>query len=197
MATSSFSLFSKHNGTWVEANKAYTKVNGIWVEQSNLSNVFQSDTSYQYGGDIIYDASNLTFDGTNYINTGVYLYTNENIDRDFEVSIEGALFQYTGGDRTFICAKHNGLARGFLIRPNNSTNSTYNGTLYALPNVLSDLIVRRINGVHSYEGNFVNHPNFTNLPFDHPLVLGCALDDNGNPYRYATGTMNHICVKWL
>ena len=38
--------YLKINGSWVACSKVYKKVNGSWVEQSDLSNVFDSDTIY-------------------------------------------------------------------------------------------------------------------------------------------------------
>lgn len=42
-------IYFKQNGAWVEAAKAYKKVNGVWVEQSDLTNVFDSQTNYVKG----------------------------------------------------------------------------------------------------------------------------------------------------
>ena len=42
-------LYFKHNGSWVEASKAYKKVSGVWVEQADLSTVFQSGVNYIKG----------------------------------------------------------------------------------------------------------------------------------------------------
>lgn len=39
-------MFLKVNGSWVQASKVYKKVNGSWVEQSDLTNVFDSNTNY-------------------------------------------------------------------------------------------------------------------------------------------------------
>lgn len=43
------SLFFKDNGSWVEAAYAYKKVNGSWVLQTDLTNVFDSNTNYVRG----------------------------------------------------------------------------------------------------------------------------------------------------
>lgn len=39
-------VYLKVNGSWVQASKVYKKVSGSWVEQSDLSNVFNSNTIY-------------------------------------------------------------------------------------------------------------------------------------------------------
>lgn len=39
-------VYLKVNGNWVACSKVYKKVNGSWVEQSDLSNLFDSDKIY-------------------------------------------------------------------------------------------------------------------------------------------------------
>ena len=42
-------MYVKINGAWVAATAVYKKVNGSWVLQSNLANVFDSQTNYVKG----------------------------------------------------------------------------------------------------------------------------------------------------
>lgn len=42
-------LYYKNNGNWISATRAYKKINGSWVEQSDLTNVFDSQTNYVKG----------------------------------------------------------------------------------------------------------------------------------------------------
>lgn len=146
---------------------------------------------------VAYEAYNLSFDGTasTVINTGLYLFTAENINRDFEFIAEG-INGFSEANNTIVCAKHNGRAYGFLIRVQNSTVTQYNGTLYAWP-VPATIVVRRINGQLSASG--MNNPtvSLTNDVFDWPLVLGCAIDDNGDLYRFKVGRIDHVKVTWL
>lgn len=161
--------------------------------------------SVMLGGknNIAYEAWNLSFDRTKRecINTGVYLFNEKNINRDFEVVIED-LYSNTGdGEMTILCAKHNGLSLGFLIRVYNTNNRQYAGTIFAKKSAINDVItIRRINGVLSVEGNTVTNqpvPFKPNTVFDWPLYLGCAVTESGVPYRFATGTIGHIVIKWL
>jgi hypothetical protein len=46
---SSQKIYFKVNGTWVETNEVYKKVNGVWVKQTDLTNVFDTDTNYVKG----------------------------------------------------------------------------------------------------------------------------------------------------
>lgn len=148
---------------------------------------------------ILYEAYNLSFNGTasTVINTGIYLFTAENINRDFELTAENI-----GGENqanyTIICAKHNGNAYGFLVRTSNKTGTSYKGTvnIYPTPN---NIVIKRINGVITLSGTNISNPTvqFINEVFNWPLVLGCAVDDEGNYFRYKTGTIGHILVRWL
>lgn len=148
---------------------------------------------------IAYEARNLSFNGVDeYIDTGVYLFTQENINRDFEFIAEGIAANNSEASNTIICAKHNGNAYGFLVRIENKNRTAYNGTINIWPSPGS-IVIRRINGVITMDGtNIINlGVQFTNAVFDWPLVLGCAINDNGELFRYRKGTIDHVCVRWL
>ena len=42
-------IYYKDNGTWSAASSVYKKINGLWVLQTNLTNVFSSNTNYVKG----------------------------------------------------------------------------------------------------------------------------------------------------
>lgn len=42
-------LSTKVNGSWVNVSNVYKKVSGIWVEQSDIANLFSTDTNYVKG----------------------------------------------------------------------------------------------------------------------------------------------------
>lgn len=42
-------LSTKVNGSWVNVSKVYKKINGSWVEQSDIANLFSTDTNYVKG----------------------------------------------------------------------------------------------------------------------------------------------------
>lgn len=150
---------------------------------------------------VAYEAYNLTFDGTNstVIDTGVYLFTQENINKDFEFIAEGINGTGATSSNTIICAKHNGKSYGFLIRPYTSTSVTYKGTIYVKSNSNAIVIIRRVGGVITLSGENITNlgVQFVNGVFDHPLVLGCAINDDGSRYRYEQGTIRHIKLQWL
>ena len=150
---------------------------------------------------VVYEAYNLSFDGTDstMIDTGVYLFTQENINKDFEFIAEGIVGANIK-DSTIICAKHNGNAYGFLVRTTANSTTTYKGTIFvkSTPNI-AKVIIRRENGVITTSGENITNPNvsFVNNVFAWPLVLGCAIEDDGSHYRHATGTIEHVKVTWL
>ena len=151
----------------------------------------------------LYEGFNLSFDKTanTVIDTGVYLFTQKNINRDFEFIAEGICGDFNSGENnTILCAKHDKNAYGFLVRTSGGNGTTYNGTIFVkkTPNVAS-IIVRRINGVISLTGENITNPTikFSNNVFNWPLVLGCAIDDNGNWFRFASGTIQHVMVRWI
>lgn len=152
---------------------------------------------------IVYEAFNLSLDGTssNAINTGVYLFTQENINKDFEITLTNTSGQYrAGNENSVICAKHDGNGFGFLVRSRTITENKYNGTIYIQENTnCNNLVIRRINGVITVEGDTVtNQPvPFINNVFEWPLYIGCSVDNNGNPYRFGICSIEHIVVKWL
>ena len=171
------------------------------VRKIFLTNAGTGEFSTSPIGTIAYEASNLSFDGTanTIINTGVYLFTQENINRDFEFIAEN--IDSTGeanGENTIICAKHNSNAYGFFVRIANTSSIKYNGTINVWP-VPASMVIRRINGVITLSGTNIRNPGvaFTNAVFDWPLMLGCAVDDSGNMYRFREGTIDHVLVKWL
>lgn len=148
---------------------------------------------------IIYEGFNLDFDGTNYIDTGAYLFTEENVNRDFEFIAEGLSGQRSGsGTSTLICAKHNGQALGFLLRPYLSTSAAYHGILYYDPLLKPTIVIKRKNGVISYNDDVITNKGVIvdNGVFDWPLILGCAINDDGTYFRLAKGHIDHVLVKW-
>lgn len=148
---------------------------------------------------IAYEGWNLSFNRSNYIDTGIYLFTEENINKDFEVEITNLYGSAKNNEETIVCAKHNGNAYGFLIRLNGKTTN-YTGTINMSKNYNNHIIIKRVNGIISVTGKkFVDESSirFTNEVHQWPLILGCAINDDGSLYRFAQGTIGHIIVRWI
>lgn len=154
----------------------------------------------QEQSNVLYEAYNLSFNGVDdYIDTGVYLFTQENLNRDFELIAEITPWSKTDNNATIICAKHNGNSYGFLVRANGLTYTQYNGTVFVSKTARSEIVIRRINGIFTLSGTNITNlgVSFVNNAFNWSLHLGCAIDDDGSRYRYAKGTIDHIVVRWL
>ena len=151
---------------------------------------------------VAYEAWDLSFDASEYtyIDTGVYLFTQDNLNKDFEIIIDN-LYAPSGQTRikTMVCAKDNVSSSGFLIRPTGDTETAYKGTIAMKAAYYNHITVRRIGGVLSAIGEVITNPGFAfkNESHEYPLILGCSFDDNGNRTRYITGTIGHIVVRWL
>lgn len=149
---------------------------------------------------VAYEGWNLSFDGTedSVIDTRVKLFTAENINRDFEVVIED-LYGGDNSNKTIVCAKYDSTAIGFLIRLNSAGATIYNGTISMKTNNHNNITIKRINSIITIEGEIITNPKIKiiNAVHQHPLVLGCALQDDGTPFRYSAGTIGHIVVRWL
>lgn len=154
----------------------------------------------QEQSNVLYEAYNLSFNGVNdYIDTGVYLFTQENLNRDFEFIAEITPWSNTDNNATIICAKHNGNNYGFLVRANGLEFKTYTGSVFVSKTDRSEVVIRRINGIFTLSGTNITNlgVSFVNNAFNWSLHLGCAIDDRGTRYRYAKGTIDHIIVRWL
>ena len=151
---------------------------------------------------VAYEAWDLSFVASNYtyIDTGVYLFTQDNLNKDFEVIIDN-LYSPSGQQetKTMVCAKDNLSSSGFLIRPTGVTTTAYKGTIGMKADNYNHITVRRIGGILSATGEVITNPGvqFKNEAHEYPLLLGCSLDDNGNRTRYINGTIGHIVVRWL
>ena len=146
---------------------------------------------------VLYEAYNLVFTGSNYIDTGIKLFSEENIGRDFELYADLVTGAGDTSSSVITCKKEGGATCGFVVR-NDQKPASWAGNVMLYTNAATTITIRRVSGVYTLEGR-VYASNFPpdNIAHDMPLVLGCALDANGNPYRYAYATINHIIVRWL
>lgn len=149
-----------------------------------------------------YEASNLTFDGTNYINTGVSLFSSENINRDFRITVDGITpntSQGTGGvaERCIIGSmSETSPYPGFVVRA--GILNPGRGVISLTNNASSNLVIERISGVITVTGAEKYNAGTYTTVFDIPVTLGCELNSDGvTPFRYMGGTIDHIKIQWL
>ena len=150
------------------------------------------------------------FDGTNYINTGVYLFSDQTKDKDFDISFEIVNRISTGNQATIMSAM-------------DETGSPWPGVVYRIKSSSFDEVSANVNGSNKiekdYSANGINkvllkkrngilYVSFNdgedeqlldmtslNKDFDVPLTFGCSLRGNGTPQRYFKGTLKNMHVK--
>ena len=160
---------------------------------------------YEHLGDIV-------FDGTNYVDTGVYLFNDRNIDRDFVVTFEIKDFTVAGELATLMNSlderdqKYAGMVFRFnggnqlsFVANNSATQKTEKpyGT-----NSGQKVTIKRIGKTLYFALNDevdAEFYNFTELSgsFDYPVTFGASLDGNKQPWRYFTGTLSNLKVELL
>lgn len=171
------------------------------------------------GLNVLYEGSNLVFDGTNYVDTGVSLFSTDNMDKDFRIVIRGITADNTkgsgsSGERCLLGAMYEvSPYPGFIIRVSNSAGAGVIGltakTYYPI------IVITRTNGnlifsAASFVSGVVTNPtgntnvgatvvrvgNMNNCKTTHEttITLGCEKDKNGSPYRYCGGSIESITI---
>lgn len=181
---------------------------------SNMSVKFLSDnakieqfnklkTVYEYAG-------NYRFNGTSdIINTGLCMFTEENIDKDFEISfnIEEIESGYVN-QATVVNAKwEKNPYPGFVYRlyvdsetikfeskggsGSGATNKQKDVKSVKLSRVNRIMYLSINNGESKHVYDFTDFTNFYNVP----LTIGASLQEDGTPFRYFKGTLSNIVIK--
>jgi predicted ATP-dependent endonuclease of OLD family len=162
-----------------------------------------------YSRERYFHSGNYVFDGTNYIDTGIRLFDEKNVNRNFEVSFEiiergsnanqatlmnsidesgspwpGFVYRMQNQNQYEICAN---VAQSVSVNPKYTASST------------SKVVLRRINNKFyciTNDGKPQELVDYSGLvaPFDAPLSIGASLDVNGNPQRYFVGTLSDVKI---
>ena len=154
----------------------------------------------------------LVFDGTNYINTGIALFSEENFDKDFEIYFEIA------------DVGENQETQSTLMNAKNETGSPWPGMVYRIygtneyelsaSNYVSSskprssiattkkVSIKRENGmlyIKINDGSYTRLLDMSLIPstFDVPVTFGASLDGNGNPQRYFVGTLENVHINLI
>lgn len=159
----------------------------------------------QSDSNIAYEAWNLVFDGTNYIDTGIKLFSAENVNRDFEIILN---ISYDGiATGTFMNAMlEKSPYPGMVARtPSNLTTlEIMVGNVAILRSyfkawVDKDVYIHRVNNVFSawLDGDSAGTTATETKTHDVPVTIGAGLNGSLQPWRYWAGTINHIKIEWL
>ena len=163
-------------------------------------------TEYVYNGEMI-------FNGTNYINTEMYLYNESNFNKNFYISFNIVEFDKNNNihQNTIMSAMKevdpwpghvfkyivDGNKKVFRIDTNSPTRIKIE-----VPTTITNFRMLRINHNLYYSvdgGNFIlvnDYSNFTRY-FDVPLTFGASIDGNGNIWRYFKGTLSDIEARFI
>lgn len=169
-----------------------------WIESTNCT------VTFVYGDE--------TFDGSNYIVSGIPLFSSNNIHRDFEIRSTISNFTMNPGQNNsrnvFICNQNEardpypGFAMSYRedqegngIKIQGNCTSTGQAMVFWGKESGTVVITRTDDKLYYDDNNFL--VDFANLvtPFNAPLSFGANLDQNGNPRRFAKVTMSDTEVK--
>lgn len=162
-----------------------------------------SELVYSYDGDYV-------FDGSNYIDTGVKLFSQENVEKDFEITFEIKKRVSTSSFATMMSAMDETGSPwpGIVYRVKdsnndqfgaNATSSTKTERNYAKADI-DKVSIKRVNNIlyisfnDDYDTQIINMSAIVDNPFDAPLTFGASLDGNMNPFRYFQGTLANMKV---
>ena len=167
--------------------------------------VVYSDVVFDYPGSYY-------FDGTNYINTNIYLYSEENVNRNFMMSFN---IESIGENNQNHSALANSMDEsgkpwpGHVVKitANNTvlfesnSNTSGEGNIPISSSVKNVRIFRLNNYMYvSFDGDYlirVNDYNGFTDTFDIPVMFGASLDGNKNPFRFFNGTLSDMHVEFL
>lgn len=152
--------------------------------------------------------NDIVFDGTNYIDTGICLFSEKNINKDFEVSFKIKERVSTVNYETMMSAMDETGSPwpGIVYRVNSAnddqlaanTPSSQVDKKYKVANV-QKVTLKRICGILYINFNDGEDTELLNIsliktPFEFPVTFGASLDANKNPFRYFTGTLSNLKV---
>lgn len=153
----------------------------------------------------------ISFDKESYLDTGISLFSDENIDKNFELSFT---IDDIGSKPDQFATLVNGLYeggmyQGFLFRVYNgqyelvaNTDSVNPSLFFEFDDVYKVTIVR-VNKLLYYKLNdndsYIMIADYTNFydTFDLTLTFGASIDAYGYPFRVFSGTLSNIYVKFL
>ena len=158
---------------------------------------------YLYNGDYV-------FDGTNYIDTGVYLFSEENINKDFDISFEIKKRDTTTNLSTMVSAmdETDSPWPGIVYRVRSGNEDQFGANASSTTKIeknyqkinVDKVSIKRVNNIvyisfnNGFDTRLLDVSSMLSNPFDIPVTFGSSIDANGNPFRYFTGTLSNIRI---
>ena len=182
-----------------------------FYEGNIVNNVSYTETrtssSYNLDGTIL-------FTGSNYIDTGLNLFSAANINKDFDISLTVDTIDATSESQaTLINAKdetQNNVWPGFAYRLNSSKKfeltskwpGQKDGKITDPNSTPKTITIKRRNGIIYYslngaaEAKLISTPAASlNNPFVPNLTFGASLNSSGSPFRFFKGYVSNISVQ--
>lgn len=201
---------SLKNSNSTKTSKKQIASSTVKVDKNNLI-----EEIYKYNGECV-------FNGSNYINTNIYLYSAENLHRNFRISFNiikvedgnsnhstlmssmdesgilksGNKVKYAGNNTKVYVTDGK---QSLKLESNSNTSSTGDVNI---PSNVTKVSVMRLNDKFYYsfdENDFALINDFTGFEedFDVPVTFGAALDKNNNPMRYFKGTLSDMTIDLI
>ena len=179
---------------------------------ANVTNAISNNTiTFNFDNSAYsYEENDLVLDGTNYLNTGIQLFSNDNAPKDFEVSfvLESLPQNQTGQAVLFGNIDESGEPYyGVCVRYNNgitlvaNVDATHKKETVINLQVGSKMVLRRVKGILSYSvdggQHFIDYADFNGFSnyFNYPATFGAGLDNTMNPFRYYKGSLSNMSIK--
>lgn len=205
---------------WYADSSFTTPVDSSYVVVGDMTLYAKWDSTYEYFPHIPL----ISFNGVDeYLDTGVKLYSEDNINKDFEivfdlVSVDTDHIMNSGLEQTTVMNSKDESQNtypGFVVRFNTrqianvfvnyrwgGTNSNKSTSIANLP---IHFEIKRVSGVVSVTitGSTPEHNNVTiynqsnwtmTKYYDKSVVFGCSYDASGNPFRFFKGSLANIEV---
>ena len=165
-----------------------------------------------------FHANKIVFNGTNYLNTGISLFSEENMDKDFEISFKISKINKKNNDKIlFICnpsiksSVNQLFLSGFYMMNQDGiiymyffNTKTPKWKNIVLTNDINDnpisIKIKRVTrwlyvSINGGEEEYIMDYNRMSTPIDNPLVFGAGLDENGNPIDFCDCVLENINVE--
>ena len=198
------SLVLNTDYTYANGTITVPNVTGVLVISSEPVVLENINMKYVFG-------DNIEFNGATCVNTNIQLFTAEELERDFEmtVNIDDSTYVSSQNPNTvFNCAEHNTTPfPGFTFRKTSSTNYLFKVTS-ATNHVLETNYNNSFQSIHlartgrklysetNLSSGLTEIMDYSDISqtFNSYLVFGSDIAGNGNPFRYFKGELSNITV---
>ncbi len=211
----SSNTFTKQDGIFIGWNTAADGSGTTYSDGQSVKNLTKIENNvvdlYAIWSATSYTADEYVFTGSNYIDTGIYLFEEGTINRDFEISFEITSQNANQNNQaTFINAMDESGQPwpGIVYRFNSGTSDQQIGVNVSsnikvetnFSNDITKVDIKRINGVIYLkldDGDFQEILDMSALTttFHVPLTFGASLNKNGNPQRQFKGTLSKLYAE--